>query len=59
MDKNLYDQNRHKSVWLDRAKNTLDGIEMSNLFKDISNVTKSCFKNNIKVRLEDIYAKKV
>ena len=31
---------------------------MSNLFNDISNVTKSCFKNNIKVRLEDRYAKK-
>ncbi|CAL4167329.1 unnamed protein product, partial [Meganyctiphanes norvegica] len=49
--KTLYDQNTHKSVWLDKVKITLYGIEMPNLFNDISNVTKSCFKNNIKVCL--------
>ncbi|CAL4146663.1 unnamed protein product, partial [Meganyctiphanes norvegica] len=54
----LYDQNKYKSAWIEKVKTTLDITEMPNLFNDTTSVNKSCFKNNIKVRLEDVYAKR-
>ena len=54
----LHDQNKYKSAWIEKVKTTLDITEMPNLFHDTTSVNKSCFKNNIKVRLEDVYAKR-
>ena len=51
----LYDQNRFKSVWLDKIKATLGSIGMSNCFDNIANANHTWFKNTIKLKINDSY----
>ena len=50
------DKKPYKSVWVDKIKTTLDNTEMSHLWNGIANEDKAWIKNNIKTRLNDIYA---
>ena len=56
--KTHYDNNTYKSTWLEKVKNTLDNIQMPYMFDNITRECKTWFGNSVKVKLEELYAKK-
>ena len=46
----------YTSAWIGKVETTLEHMGMSSLFDVITNTRKSWFKNNTKVRLNNIYA---
>ena len=56
--KTHYDNNTYKSTWLEKVKNTLGKIQMPYMFDNITRECKTWFGNSVKVKLEELYAKK-
>ena len=56
--KTHYDNNTYKSTWLEKVKTTLDNIQMPYMFDNITRECKTWFRNSVKVKLEEWYAKK-
>ena len=54
----LHERGIRKSVWIEKVKATLANMDMSYIFCNITSDQKTWLKNNIKVRLEGIYARK-
>ena len=53
----LYEQNKYKSVWITKIKESLSRINMSSLFNEVSDVNRHWFKSTVKIRLKDVYGK--
>ena len=51
----LHNKNTYNSPWIGKVEATLEHMGMSSLFDVITNTKKSWFKNNTKVRLNNIY----
>ena len=54
----LHNRNIYNSPWVDKVETTLEHMGMSSLFDIVADTEKSWFKNNAKLRLNNIYANK-
>ena len=52
----LHNKNIYSSAWIGKVETTLEHMGMSSLFDVTTNTQKSWFKNNTKIRLNNIYA---
>ena len=54
----LHNRNSYSSPWIQKIETTLEHTGMSSLFDVVANTSKSWFKNNTKIRLNNLYAHK-
>ena len=54
----LHNRNSYSSPWIQKIETTLEHTGMPSLFDVVDNTSKSWFKNNTKIRLNNLYAHK-